>query len=488
MKIILQRPLYFLLTIVLFGIFFNGCSPQKPQKRHPNLVIVFPDQLRSQSLGYMGYEQVVTPNIDNFASQSLVITQAATNYPICSPTRAMFMSGKYPHANGVLSNCNSFSAPYGYELKADERTWSDVLKEKGYSMGYIGKWHLDNPYEPYVACANNEGEPKWNEWCPPDRRHGFDYWYAYGTYDYHLRPMYWTTKADRNAFHFADQWGPEHEAEMAIRYIKNKGDSIRKPDSPFAMVVSMNPPHMPYDAVPEKYKTIYKDTPLEDICKQENIPAIGTKWGDYYRKNIKNYYAMITGVDDQFGRIMTALKEEGLEENTIVMFLSDHGNCLGMHDMISKNNYYEESMRVPFIIRWPGKINPKHDDLLLSIPDIYPTLLDLMGFPNDIPREVMGTNYASLFLTGEGERPTSQLYLKVLVGQPELGIRGVRNHSYTFAVTKREDGSEDLVLFDNHNDPYQINNIASSRPMIVSEMTKELVSLLRKTGDPWLEK
>jgi arylsulfatase A-like enzyme len=488
MKTSRQKPTLIFLSVVIFNMFFSCCTPENRLRQHPNLLIVFPDQLRAQSLGFMDLEKVLTPNIDRFASQSLVLTQAVTNYPICSPTRAMLMSGKYPHANGVLSNCNSYSEPHGYELRSNERTWPDVLKEKGYSLGYIGKWHLDNPHEPYIDCANNKGEPKWNEWCPPQRRHGFDYWYAYGTYDHHLRPMYWSTGADRNSFHYVDQWGPEHEADMAVRYINNEGGSYRKPDSPFALVVSMNPPHMPYEAVPEEYKEFYKDILLGDLCKQKNIPPAGTQWGNYYRKKIKNYYAMITGIDEQFGRILNTIKEAGLEENTIVIFLSDHGNCLGMHDEISKNNYYEESMRVPFIIHWPGKIRPRHDDLLLSIPDIYPTLLDLMGFSDDIPEEVMGTNYASLFLTGRGKRPATQLYLKVPVGQPELGTRGVRDHRYTFAITKYKIMPEELVLFDNQNDPYQMNNLVLTYPEVVRKLSEALNEWLQKTGDPWLNK
>jgi arylsulfatase A-like enzyme len=352
-------------------------------------------------------------------------------------------------------------------------------------MGYIGKWHLDNPYKPYIDCANNVGDPKWNEWCPPDRRHGFDFWYAYGTYDYHLRPMYWTTKAGRKSFHYVDQWGPEHEADMAIKYLKNEGDSFRIHDKPFALVVAMNPPHMPYEAVPDKYKKIYRDIPIENLCKQKDIPPVGTKWGDYYRKNIKNYYAMISGVDEQFGRILKVRKQEGLDGNTIVIFLSDHGNCLGMHDEISKNNYYEESMRVPFIIRWTEKIHPRYDDLLLSTPDIYPTLLDLMGLSKDIPEDIMGTDFAGLFLSGKGKRPDAQLFVKVPVGQPALGTRGVRNHRYTLAIAKKEDGSREVALFDNRNDPYQMNNIAVESPETVNDMKALLKEWLKKTEDSW---
>jgi len=158
---------------------------------HPNLVIVFPDQMRGQALGFLGEDPVLTPNLDRFASESLALTQAASTYPVCSPARAMLMSGKYPIANRVTGNCTSESAPYGCELREEECCWSNLLQEQGYSLGHIGKWHLDAPREPYIDCANNRGELKWNEWCPPNRRHGFDFWYSYGTYDHHDRPMYW---------------------------------------------------------------------------------------------------------------------------------------------------------------------------------------------------------------------------------------------------------------------------------------------------------
>ena len=151
---------------------------------------------------------------------------------------------------------------------------------------------------------------------------------------------------------------------------------------------------------------------------------------------------------------------------------SDLGNCLGIHDKISKNNHYEESMRVPFIIRWPGKIAPRHDDLLFSSPDIYPTLLDLMGFAGDIPREVEGKSRAGLLLTGKGERPASQLYLWVPLGKPAFGRRGVRNHQYTLMISNMPDREIEIVLHNRKADPYELKNIATDAPEIVAELIK----------------
>ena len=194
----------------------------------PNLIYVFPDQMRGQALGVMGQDPVITPHLDRFAAEGVNLTQAVSNYPVCSPYRAMCLTGQYPHANGVLANCNTNGAEHGYQLRESSRCWSDVLSDRGYSQGYIGKWHLDSPYRPYVDTSNNNEDFAWNEWTPPHRRHGFDFWYAYGTYDQHMRPMYWTTDAPRDKPTFVAQWGPEHEADQAIKYIKKEGGKITK--------------------------------------------------------------------------------------------------------------------------------------------------------------------------------------------------------------------------------------------------------------------
>ena len=290
-----------------------------------------------------------------------------------------------------------------------------------------------------------------------------------------------------------DQWSPEHEADMAIRYIRNEGGQYRDPAKPFALVVSNNPPHMPYGLVPEKYRELYGEKTPEDLIVRANVNLKeNTQGARLARRQIKNYFAMISGVDDQFGRILGALKEAGLEEDTIVVFTSDHGNCLGCHEQVSKNVHYEESMRVPFLIRWPGRIAPRRDDLLLSTPDLYPTLLDLMGFAGDIPATVQGSSRASILLKGRGERPASQLYLWVPYGMPSLGRRGVRTHRYTLMISKPDNKpdnqSVETVLHDNQSDPFQLENIAKERPEVVRELVgKELHPWLEKTGDPWLK-
>ena len=457
---------------------------------HPNLLIVYPDQMRAQAMGFMKQDPVITPTLDALSKTSLVLTNAVANYPVCSPSRAMLMTGKYPFSNHVTYNCVSDAAHFEIELKESERCWSDVLRDEGYELGYIGKWHLDAPRRPFVKCRNNYTDFAWNEWCPPHRRHGFSFWYAYGTYDYHNQPMYWDTDAGRDDFHLVDEWGPVHEADMAIRYIQNENGMLRDPGKPFALVVAMNPPHdgmKDYEEVPQNYVDLYDGFTYKDLINRPNVVLEGGRYSGFAREQTKNYFAMVSGVDEQFGRILEALSEKGLDSNTIVLFLSDHGNCMGNHEHHGKGIYYEESMRIPFLIRWPGKIEARFDDLLISVPDIYPTLLELMGFGEKIPAGVEGESHASIFLTGEGERPSSQFYLWTpQLINPALGMRGIRTNRYTLAIDRSYTDRYNCCLYDNRNDPYQLNNIASENPDIVRQLIEqEMDPWLEKTGDPW---
>jgi len=484
----LTSPTTVAALLVLAGGETEVRAAKQDAPQPPNLVFVFADQMRGSAMGFLGEEPVITPNLDRLARQAIVFTQAASNYPVCSPYRAMLMTGQYPHRNGVISNCLSRTAPYGVELKTGAECWSDVLQASGYSLGYIGKWHLEAPYEPYIDCANNRGKVAWNEWTPQHRRHGFEFWYAYNTYDFHMRPLYWDTNADRNDFHYVDQWGPTHEADLAVNFIRNQAGQYRRPDKPFALVVSMNPPHTPYQHHPDKYLEPYASMSDDELFRRPNIPSAGTRWGDHYRSQIRHYYAMITGVDEQFGRIVDALEGTGLAEKTILVFTSDHGNCLGIHGHMTKNVPEEESMRIPLLIRYPARLQPRREDLLISVPDLYPTLLDLMGLAEQIPPGVEGVSHANLLRTGKGPRPTSQLYLWIPCEQPSLGRRGVRTERHTLVVDHMPGKDEQFHLHDNVADPYQLKNIAEDQPEVMDRLIRqELVPWLRQTADPWLE-
>ena len=472
----------------LFLVFILGCSTLFGQKK-PNIVIIIADQWRGQAIGFIGKEKVKTPFLDSFAKQSFVMTQMVSNYPVCSPARAMLMTGNYPFKNHVYSNVNSASSPYGIELSANAVCWSDVLKANGYSNGYIGKWHLDSPHPPYVSTSNNDKKVAWNEWTSPERRHGFDYWYAYGTYDVHNKPMYWDTKDSRDSFHYVNQWGPEHEAGKALDFFSNKY-KVRDATKPFALVVSMNPPHSDYKTVPDKYMELYKDMPLDSLLQDADIPPAGTEMGKEYRNNIKYYYANISGVDEQIKRIVYGLKQEKLLDNTIILVMADHGNCLGKHDEVSKNNIYEESLRIPMIVYWKGQIKARIDSTFLgSIPDLYPTLLDLIGDKKQIPADVDCKSYASYFRNGSGTAPKEQYILGAIMSnnaKKNTGFRGIRNAEYKLAYMQKKDGSQDAFFFNIKQDPFELNNIYQKDDQRVLALKASLLQWLQKTNDTFI--
>lgn len=453
----------------------------KKKPTPPNLVFIMADQFRADAMGCMKKEPVKTPSLDELAAEGILFTNAISSYPVSSPARAMLMTGMYPTANKVISNCNSETAPYGIELPTETRCWSDVLKEQGYQTGYIGKWHLDSPYKPFVNTYNNKGKVAWNEWCEPERRHGFDYWTAYGTYDNHLKPMYWNTTAPRDSFYYVNQWGPEYEATKAIEFI----DRQQQSDQPFALVVSMNPPHTGYDLVPDKYKEIYRNLDVETLCaNRPSLPAKGTKMGDYYRKNIRDYYACITGVDEHVGRIVDALKANKLFDNTIIVFTSDHGINMGVHEIPGKDIYYDESMRIPMIISWPNGLKPRKDDQLMpAFADLYPSLLSMMGFKKEIPAEVQTFDLSAEIIKGDGKKDLIQPYYYVQYNNQKSGYRGLRTATHTYAVHATNGVIDEVILFDRKKDPYQMNNIATQQPKLVQQLKVQLKLWLTQTND-----
>ncbi|WP_304247452.1 sulfatase [Parabacteroides gordonii] len=477
-------PEYLLLiTSCLYG----GNLQAKEKASSPNLVFIMADQWRGQAMGCLGLEPVQTPNLDRLAAEGVYFTDAISSFPVSSPARGMLMTGMYPTNSKVTGNCNSATAPYHVELPTEARCWSDVLKDQGYELGYIGKWHLDAPHQPYIDTYNNKGKIAWNEWCPQERRHGFSHWIAYGTYDYHLKPMYWDTDASRDEYYFVDQWGPEYEADRAIDYIANQDNKLRDSGKPFTLVVSMNPPHTGYELVPDKYKEIYRHVDVETLCDSPVIPPRGTESGDYFRKSVLDYYACMTGVDEQVGRIIRQLKEQGLFDNTIVVFTSDHGDCMGMHNHIGKDIYYEEAMRIPLMISWPEKIAPRRDSTLtIAFADLYPSLLSLMGFKDEIPAEVQTFDLSASILSPENTQEVVQPYYYVVPENLTTGYRGLRTKKYTFVVHATNAQTDEWLLFDREQDPFQLNNIAPDQPELIKQFSTRLKDWLKKTNDPFV--
>lgn len=467
----------------------------------PNIVYVFPDQLRNHALEFWNDDDfskyvrfkadpVHTPVLARFARESVVLSSAHSNCPLSSPHRGMMLTGMYPDGSGVPLNCNA-TRPIS-NLRQDAVAISDVFSAQGYDCAYIGKLHVDyptrnNPQQPgtYVSDRN----PEWDAYTPKERRHGFNFWYSYGTFDEHKRPHYWDTVGNR---HEIREWSPKHEADVAIDYLKNKRDKSK----PFFMVVSMNPPHSPYyslDDVEEQDYNLYKDIPLNELLIRPNVKASLAK----KQKSAPYYFASVTGVDREFGRILEALNEQGLDENTIVVFTSDHGETMASHLEDPKNSPYAESFNVPFLIRYPGRLKPHVNPVLLSTPDIMPTLLSLSGLQSHIPASVQGNDLTVSLVKGKPvkDSPKGVLYIRNVDGEKDAEgkvqsyfpvARGLKTDRYTLAITlTRSLEIKEVLLFDDVKDPYQLNSIADKK--LIRKLAGQMEPLLKKADDPWVK-
>lgn len=481
-------------------VFAQGETP-------PNVIYVFPDQMRNHAMGFWNEPEfreavnftgdpVHTPHLNQFARESAVLTSAMSNFPLSSPHRGMLLTGMFSENSGVSLNCNA-NRPVS-SLRQDAVCISDVFSRAGYNCAYIGKLHVDHPTPNDPARPGHYVEdivPAWDAYTPPERRHGFDYWYSYGTFDVHKHPHYWDTEGVK---HEINEWSPRHEADKAIAYLRNEGN-VRDPRKPFFMVVSFNPPHSPYrsteDCMEEDYN-LYKDVPLEELLIRPNADRSMAK-----APSVCYYFASVSGVDRAFGRILEELKKQGLDQNTLVIFSSDHGETMcsqGTND--PKNTPYAESMNVPFLVRFPGRVAPKVDkELLLSSPDIMPTILGLCGLEGQIPAGVEGRNYAGRF-TGKGPSAALRngaLYIRNADGQKDAEgkvisyfpiARGIKTHRYTLSLTldKKTKQLKDVLLFDDLNDPYQMHNLPwQEHKELVASLCREMVPLLEEADDPW---
>jgi len=440
----------------------------------------------------MDMDPVITPNIDKLASEGLVFNNATSTIPVCSPFRGMLMTGNFYTTNNLPQNCNS-NHP-GVFLRTEDYTLLDALNENNYDVAYIGKWHLEEPKEPFVESGNNGGVGRnnWEEWTPPERRHGVKFWYAYNTFDNHFIPHYWTNESTRENRVQVEEWSPQHETSVALDFIQNENNALRDPEKPFAVFLSFNPPHTGYSYVPQKYKDLYKDKTFEELNTLESL-APGSGGEKHARMVLADYFACVSGVDDQVGRMMDYLKEEGLFENTIFVFTSDHGNSVGTHNQITKSNFREESFGVPLIVSWPGKINHRQTDLLFTPTDFFPTLAGLAGF--DIP-EVQGKNLSDQILYEKGYMHEGTLFAylpyfsvdTLVSGYPgkAWGERGYRTTEYMLLVNKLPEKGTEYYLSDIINDPYQLTNIASGNMDLVNKMIANgLDPDLKDIGDDW---
>ena len=419
----------------------------------PNVVFVFADQWRAQATGYSGNAQVATPHLDRLARESVNFTHAVAGCPVCSPWRGSLLTGQYPLTHGIFVN----DVPL-----ADSGTrLGEAFAQAGYDTAWIGKWHID-------------GHGR-SEYIPPERRHGFGYWKVLEcTHDYN-NSAYYAGKGTEKL-----HW----EGYDAIAQTRDAQGYLREHDgsNPFLLVLSWGPPHNPYETAPGEYRRRYRP---EDIELRPNVPP---ECAAEAREWLAGYYAHCTALDDCVADLLATLEETGLARNTIFVFTSDHGDMLGSQGTVRKQKPWEESIRVPFLLRCPG-VTVRDTDALLNTPDIMPTLLGLCDIP--VPETVEGLDFSD-HIRNSAPDPADGAALLACYhpfgewsrDQGGREFRGLRTQRYTYTRTL----AGPWQLFDNESDPWQQHNRIDDPTCreLRDQLDRRLTIMLEAGGDEFL--
>lgn len=418
----------------------------------PNVVILIADQLRYQSVGYAGDKKAITPNIDRLATQGVNFRQFVASTPVCSAFRASLLTSKYASSTGIVVN--------ELRLNPNHDTIAHVLGSRGYKADHIGKWHLWANEAGHHARAANSYTP------PGPYRMGFDdYWAGYNFGHNNFKGRYFLNDAqpvDIKGF------TSKHFTDLAIDRINLHA----KKHEPFLLTVAYSPPHNPWkesNVPPEWYARFkdvsfpkpatWSDTPDPRMDRNTNPKAWLKHWEPKLEEFKRVYYAMTSALDEQVGRIMKSIDDAGIADNTILIFVSDHGEMFGAQGRVLKMTFYEESARVPFLMRWPGKIPAGSvSDAPVSVVDILPTVASLCGAA--VSAQVEGMNVAHLALGKSGPEPPFAFLQGMghtFLWKDGFEWRALRDRRYTYALY-RSDGKE--LLFDNVADPIQSRDLA----------------------------
>lgn len=431
----------------------------------PNLLFVFADQMRGMDMACAGNPGVLTPSLDRLAAEGTHFSRAYANCPVCTPSRGTILTGRYPLSHRAVAN--------DLPLPEDERTIAEVLRQAGYRTGYVGKWHLD-------------GVPRDRFTPPGPRRQGFDFWAAWN-----CSHAYFDAKVFRDSPQPVPLAGyePVGHTDLALEFLG------RDDPRPFCLFVSWGPPHAPYHQVPQRYKGLYRPERLTIRPNVRDEPPDGLRppSQDFDPRVLADYYAHITALDEQLGRLLAATDELGLTENTLVVFASDHGDMLWSQGSVKKEQPWEESVRIPLLVRWPGRVPAGHcSQALASTVDLAPTLLGLMGVEPLSSME--GADLSETVLGRQGPRQEAVLLVEPVIldqgfAQGVREWRGLRTPRYTYA--RWVDG-EPWLLYDNEADPLQGRNLvgSSDHAALLQRLDRQLDQRLAAIGDrcePWDE-
>jgi choline-sulfatase len=461
-----KRYIILISFLLMFRLFPDG---QEINSDSPNFLIIMSDQHAPQFSGVYGHSLVETPNLDKIAEQGVVFDNAYTTCPLCVPARMSFMTGKYIHNIGLWDN--------GVPLAEDEPTWAHYLRQEGYNVALSGKMHFRghdqlHGYEEQLGIdmngMNYPKPPDWSNKSLPEKKESKK-----------------TIGAGpgKNAVIDSD----EYCTIKAIEYLKH---SERK-NKPWALTVGLVSPHPPFK-VPSKYYEMYPEYKIDlpKISKNyiRKMHPSNQRLRHFYgfinqdvlpdneiKKVRATYYGMVTYLDDLIGQMIETLSQTGQLDNTVIIYLSDHGEMLGEHGLWGKQNFYEESVRIPLIISFPKMFLQNHRvKYNVSNIDVTATILKIAGVDlNKLASSIDGRDLYNLLLDENYpwiDKVFSECHADLYTGPKAMFKRGKYKFIYYLG--------EEPELFDLENDPNEYINLANDPKMqqVRHTLEEELLS------------
>jgi len=435
---------------VLLGVFCL-CQVSSAADR-PNVLLLMSDDLNTALSGF-GHPQCKTPRLDELAARGVRFENMHCQYPVCGASRASMMTGLYPYTNGMLGNSGVLR-----ENLPDVVTLSQLFRENGYHVGRVSKiYHMGIPHEIIDGTAEHDDPLSWDETvniqAPEQHAPGVrTEWSPKDTGS----QTFTGVEASTGDLEHADG----KAAEAAIEFLE------RNRDRPFFLGCGFVRPHVPLVA-PQKYFDLYDrdamiapevpENDLDDVPKVIREYKANTRYGvtpELHKGLLEAYYASISYMDAQVGRILDALDELGLRDNTIVIFSSDHGYLLGHHHKFQKQHLFEESTRVPFIFSAPtmpdsAGMATSH---LTELVDVYPTVAALAGLTP--PEGLQGRSLVPLLEEPDADRWDREFVFTI----SRNGGESIRSHDWRF--THWGFGEKGTELYDLRNDPGEFTNLA----------------------------
>ena len=446
--------------------------------KRSNVLFIITDDQRFDTIHALGNEEIITPNLDKLVKKGMSFTNAhiagGTCGAVCMPSRAMVLSGRNPFGLEDL----------GGNIPEEHITMPECFKNEGYETIGLGKFHNGTPAyaRPFTQGAKIFFGGMWDHWNVPTCR--FD---QTGKYDNVINFVVDFYNDNHPQKQHCDEFCPgKHSSELltdaAIELLKKNADG----DKPFFMYLAYLAPHDPR-TMPDKFREMYDaekitlppnfqqkiDTNYPLMVHRDEHLASYPRNEEEIKKHIAEYYAMITHLDNEIGRLLDALEETGKQDNTIIVFCADNGLAVGQHGWMGKEDIYEHGVRIPLIMAGPQIKENSRNNAYVYLYDVYPTLCEIAGI--DIPASVEGKSFKSLLDNEQDEVFRDELYLIF-----DNFVRGIKDDRYKLIEYRNGDEETDkwTFLYDLQNDKWETNNLAkdeNQRERIIAMREKILL-------------